>query len=25
MEVRILALFRAGDNVPVVAGAGSGI
>jgi hypothetical protein len=25
MEVRILALFRAGDNAPVVAGAGSGI
>jgi hypothetical protein len=25
MEVRILALFRAGDNAPVVAGAGSEI
>jgi len=25
MEVRILALFRAGDNAPVVAGAKSGI
>jgi len=25
VEVRILALFRPGDNAPVVAGAGTGI